>query len=143
LIHINKLWVTCCLCLFEIICVYVDLMSSSWPSLGNDKEESGECYCGMRTYLKTSWTKENPRRRFFRCAQYDKGPHCKCFQWFEPRICEHGGELIHDMRVMIKTLEEEFHKQEKKRGDHMPFCLCHGDYLLQFIYLFLSFMCSF
>jgi hypothetical protein len=32
-------------------------MLSNWSSSGNDKEESQECYCGMITYLRTSWTK--------------------------------------------------------------------------------------
>jgi hypothetical protein len=80
-------------------------------------EELQECYCGMRTYLKTLSTKKkkkSPGIQFFGRVQYKKGPHCKYFEWFEPRICERGGKLVHEMKVRIKTMEEELRKQAKK-----------------------------
>jgi len=63
----------------------------------NGSEESWECYSSMRTYLRTSWTEKNSGQRYFRCAQYGKCPHCKYFEWFEPRICEHdsSGRVAH------------------------------------------------
>jgi hypothetical protein len=90
-------------------------MSSNWSSSENCSEAPArECYCGMKTYLRTSWTRKNPGRRFFGCARYGKGPNCKYFEWFEPRICERGGEVVYELRVKIKTMEEELRKQAKK-----------------------------
>jgi hypothetical protein len=90
-------------------------MSSNWSSSENCFEASAqECYYGMKTYLRASWTRKNPERWFFECAQYGKGPHCKYFEWFNPRICECGGEVVYELRVRIKTMEEELRKQAKK-----------------------------
>jgi hypothetical protein len=68
----------------------------------------------MRTYLRTSWTEKNSGRWLFGYSQYGKSPHCKYFEWFEPCICECGGKLVYEMKVRIKTMEEELYKQAKK-----------------------------
>jgi hypothetical protein len=78
------------------------------------EESLRECYCGMKAYLRTSWTDKNPGRQFFGCTQYGKGQHCKYFEWFEPRLCERGGKLVFEMRVRIKAMEDERRKQAKK-----------------------------
>jgi len=116
-------------------------MSSNWSSLGNGNEESlRECYCGMKTYLRTSWTDKNPGRRFFGCAQYGKGQHCKYFEWFEPRLCERGGKLVFELRVRIKSMEDERRKQAKKEK-RLNVLLFMSSGLI--VVLLLGFMCYF
>ncbi|KAK4271121.1 hypothetical protein QN277_019858 [Acacia crassicarpa] len=44
------------------------------------------CHYGMMAPLCTSSTKQNPRRRFFGCRNYQKGIRCGFFQW-------HDGEM--------------------------------------------------
>ncbi|KAL0453475.1 UNVERIFIED_CONTAM: hypothetical protein Slati_1325600 [Sesamum latifolium] len=34
---------------------------------------STDCYCGMRAMLQTSWTSENPGRRFHACRDFNRG----------------------------------------------------------------------
>jgi hypothetical protein len=115
-------------------------MSLNWSFLGNGSEESRECYCGMITYLRTSRTEKNPGIQFFGCTQYGKGPHCKYFEWFEPHICECGSKLVYEMRMRIKTLEEELRKHAKKeKRSNIRLFVCHGDYLLHFCFLCICF----
>jgi hypothetical protein len=93
----------------------------------------------MRTYLRTSWTEKNPGRRNFGCAQYSKDPHCKYFEWFEPRICDRGSKLVYEMRVRIKTIEELCKQEKKEKRSNVLLFVSWG---LSVALLF-AFMCSF
>ena len=62
-------------------------MASTSNSRRSDYEYDGPvkyCYCNVRgcklkAPLKTSWTDENPGRRFFSCRNYSVSKFCKCF----------------------------------------------------------------
>ena len=74
------------------------MSSREWP----------ECDCGLITRRWTSWTDDNPGRRFFGCSQYGKRSHCKFFEWYDPPICPRGAEVILDLRHN-QNLEEQLH----------------------------------
>ncbi|XP_041017100.1 uncharacterized protein LOC121259539 [Juglans microcarpa x Juglans regia] len=59
------------------------MASSQSSSLVNDfVMESSICWCGLKTPLKTSYTKKNPGRRFFVCRKYNTGDaSCEFFIW--------------------------------------------------------------
>ncbi|XP_062145603.1 disease resistance protein RPV1-like [Alnus glutinosa] len=82
--------------------------------MSSKRWESRECNCGTKTYLTTSYTKDNLGRRFFGCSRYKERSRCSFFEWFDPPICARGGKLILDMRKRIKSLEEQLRKQAAK-----------------------------
>ncbi|KAK8492342.1 hypothetical protein V6N11_066153 [Hibiscus sabdariffa] len=41
------------------------------------------CHCGHESKIVTSWTDENPGRRFFGCKNYGRGSHCRFFAWYD------------------------------------------------------------
>ncbi|MBA0556469.1 hypothetical protein Golob_026567, partial [Gossypium lobatum] len=46
------------------------------------------CYCGNPTKLNTSWSNDNPGRRFFGCKKFGSGfqKPCQFFSWFDPPL---------------------------------------------------------
>ncbi|XP_059429311.1 disease resistance protein Roq1-like, partial [Corylus avellana] len=74
--------------------------------------EPPKCYCGLRTHLTTSWTDDNPGRRFFGCARYGEQSHCNFFDWYDLPICERGAKLIIEMREEILEMREEIEMLE-------------------------------
>ncbi|KAF5476426.1 hypothetical protein F2P56_008141 [Juglans regia] len=63
--------------------VIITMTSSQSSSLDNDfVMESPTCWCGLKTPLKTSYTKKNPGMRFFAYPKYNTGDaRCKFFVW--------------------------------------------------------------
>ncbi|XP_041013231.1 uncharacterized protein LOC121256484 [Juglans microcarpa x Juglans regia] len=61
----------------------ITMASSQSSSLDNDfVMESPTCWCGLKTPLKTSYTKKNPGRRFFACPKYNtEDARCEFFVW--------------------------------------------------------------
>ncbi|KAL2546002.1 uncharacterized protein Fot_15235 [Forsythia ovata] len=42
------------------------------------------CYCGQISATRTSWTKNNPSRRFQGCTLYGRLDPCDYFSWIDP-----------------------------------------------------------
>ncbi|KAL4352011.1 hypothetical protein GQ457_06G006060 [Hibiscus cannabinus] len=44
------------------------------------------CGCGVPAHLRTSWSNDNPGRRFFACKNHDSLVYqpCRFFIWFDP-----------------------------------------------------------
>ncbi|QHO21238.1 uncharacterized protein DS421_11g344960 [Arachis hypogaea] len=64
-----------------------DLPSQSIGSRGSNssmrqrrKINDQTCFCGLKTTIKKSGTRENPDRLFHTCARYPKGSHCNFFR---------------------------------------------------------------
>ncbi|QHN93357.1 uncharacterized protein LOC110264704 [Arachis ipaensis] len=47
------------------------------------KMKDQTCFCGLKTTIKKSGTRENPDRLFHTCARYPKESHCNFFRWVE------------------------------------------------------------
>ncbi|XP_020960701.1 uncharacterized protein LOC110269739 [Arachis ipaensis] len=47
------------------------------------KNSDQVCFCGLKTVIKKSGTRENPDRLFHACPRYRKGSHCNYFRWAE------------------------------------------------------------
>ncbi|MBA0627031.1 hypothetical protein Godav_004585, partial [Gossypium davidsonii] len=50
------------------------------------------CYCGNPANLKTSWSNDNPGRRFFGCKKYASGFQnpFHFFIWFDPPLMSYS-----------------------------------------------------
>ncbi|PQQ02737.1 uncharacterized protein Pyn_11401 [Prunus yedoensis var. nudiflora] len=71
------------------------------------------CFCGGFARLETSWTKDNPRRRFWTCCR-KKG--CGYFDWFDPQMCARLKMIIPRLLKRIDKPDDELkrsHRREK------------------------------
>ncbi|CAN1149676.1 hypothetical protein LINPERPRIM_LOCUS38714 [Linum perenne] len=66
------------------------------------------CVCGAEVVLLTSWTVENPRRRFFRCGSMTKGSVSRTrhyFAWFDDPIPFRAKVVINGLLRKLETME--------------------------------------
>ncbi|XP_074364820.1 uncharacterized protein LOC141705840 [Apium graveolens] len=87
------------------------------------------CYCGKRAKMYTSWSLNNPGRRFYTCCQ-PQG-RCNYFRWYDPQtLGRHGDVITHlnnkrifqdekmaFLKEQIAMLEEKLASSEEKRRD--------------------------
>ncbi|GKB71863.1 zinc finger, GRF-type containing protein [Tanacetum coccineum] len=60
------------------------------------------CKCGHRLTVKTSWTKENPGKRFIACPIYDKSKKCGVYQIFDEELpSDYYRELLYDLHSKV------------------------------------------
>ncbi|KAB1227145.1 hypothetical protein CJ030_MR1G027736 [Morella rubra] len=73
-------------------------VSSSWVTESGASSGGPQCYCGVTTYMKTSYTEHNFGRRFYSCPNYKIKRACEFFAWVDPPMCEHGKRVLKHMR---------------------------------------------
>ncbi|GMI64494.1 hypothetical protein HRI_000118700 [Hibiscus trionum] len=68
------------------------------------------CGCGILAQLKTSWSIDNPRMRFFGCKDHGSLLHraYRFFSWFDPLMTPHA-------RVVLLGLLKRINKNEVQR----------------------------
>ncbi|KAL2529157.1 uncharacterized protein Fot_21758 [Forsythia ovata] len=44
------------------------------------------CMCGRNATMRTSWTENNPGRRFLGCSFYGRPDTCDYFKWVDPIV---------------------------------------------------------
>ncbi|CAA0827603.1 Unknown protein [Striga hermonthica] len=72
------------------------------------------CHCGKRAQVRTSWTQENPGRRFNGCKDWNRGG-CTFFFWADPPIPNRASEIISTLHTENEILESELKSLEKER----------------------------
>ncbi|GKB78257.1 zinc finger, GRF-type containing protein [Tanacetum coccineum] len=56
------------------------------------------CKCGHRLTVKTTWTTENPEKRFIACPIYDKSKKCGVYEFFDEDLpSDYYRELLLDL----------------------------------------------
>ncbi|KAL2545871.1 uncharacterized protein Fot_15104 [Forsythia ovata] len=53
-------------------------------SINSQISDAQVCYCGQFSVIKTSWTENNPSRRFRGCTFYGRPDACDYFSWVDP-----------------------------------------------------------
>nr|XP_027072181.1 uncharacterized protein LOC113696989 [Coffea arabica] len=84
--------------------------------------EPPTCNCGVPARVKTSWTAENPGKRFYGCAYYEHngGGGCVYFKWYDTNSCERCDKLVRHTRRLAKRLRElEAKVEETRRKEKM------------------------
>ncbi|KAL8240885.1 hypothetical protein R6Q59_014240 [Mikania micrantha] len=68
------------------------------------------CHCGRFVIVRTSWTDQNPGRRFYSCPM--QGTKCQFIGWVDPPMCPRSKEIIpgllkskNKVDLDMKTLE--------------------------------------
>ncbi|KAI5347821.1 hypothetical protein L3X38_000708 [Prunus dulcis] len=72
--------------------------------------------CGNQCRLTTSWTNNNPGRRFWGCADYGVRRGCAFFEWYDPQVCERSKIVICGLLKRLRKEEEENQKSKKEVG---------------------------
>ncbi|PIN27203.1 hypothetical protein CDL12_00027 [Handroanthus impetiginosus] len=70
------------------------------------------CLCGNAPRIHTSWTKENPERRFLTCAKIAGG--CHFFEWEDGPMCARSGAIIPGLLLQLNKLDEEKARLERR-----------------------------
>ncbi|KAK9757510.1 hypothetical protein RND81_01G167200 [Saponaria officinalis] len=82
------------------------------------------CHCGILAVQKTSWTTQNPGRRFVACKLYNpetKMCGCRFFKWIDEDITEWQTKLINELLNENKCSKSEVPmKKPMKIDDGMP-----------------------
>ncbi|KAL3639253.1 hypothetical protein CASFOL_017160 [Castilleja foliolosa] len=63
------------------------------------------CHCGIQLELVTSWTDDNPGRRFQACPNYKMPSCCGFFRWFDEEMCSRSKEVIPGLLRKTNKLE--------------------------------------
>ncbi|KAL4346390.1 hypothetical protein GQ457_17G020530 [Hibiscus cannabinus] len=67
------------------------------------------CKCGKETMLKTAWSDDNPRRRFYGCSNYGNRfqKSCNFFRWYEPPMDPRAKVLLVGLLRKIRANDRE------------------------------------
>ncbi|TYG56483.1 hypothetical protein ES288_D08G067300v1 [Gossypium darwinii] len=73
------------------------------------------CYYGNPAKLNTSWSNDNPGRRFFRCKKFGSefGKPCRFFIWFDPPLTPHSQIVLLGLLKKVRTLEDARRTERK------------------------------
>ncbi|GER42737.1 GRF zinc finger containing protein [Striga asiatica] len=71
--------------------------------------------------VRTSWTSENPGRRFYSCKKYKDGGGCNFFAWVDGPICNRSKQVIpgllrksNELRQKLQQIQEENDKLKEE-----------------------------
>jgi len=67
-------------------------------------------HCGVDSPLVTSWTDENPGRRFHGCGRFFVKRKCNFFLWYDPEVPDRQKKII---RTLLRR-NDELKKKEKR-----------------------------
>ncbi|XP_021856971.2 uncharacterized protein [Spinacia oleracea] len=66
-----------------------------------------KCYCGLPVARLTSWTRDNPGRKFIACQRYDPVTEtrgCKKFEWLDEEDCVDWQRNVTNALLLDKKL---------------------------------------
>ncbi|CAA0832301.1 Unknown protein [Striga hermonthica] len=90
------------------------------------------CGCGKRTVMVTSWTDNNPGRRYATCKGSKIGRGCKHFVWIDPPMCT-ARQIIPGLLRRINLTEDEL--TSKKKKVKMLWCVLVISWIMMFFLL--------
>ncbi|CAA0810016.1 DNA topoisomerase 3-alpha [Striga hermonthica] len=93
-----------------------------------------DCQCGKRAVLRTSWTDDNPGRRFHSCLSWKRGG-CKFFEWEDPPICRRAKSIIPGLLRRVNALEDENKALRQKNMRLLKFAATMVVFILVFVFI--------
>ncbi|XP_021715799.1 uncharacterized protein LOC110683713 [Chenopodium quinoa] len=79
-----------------------------------------KCNCGLPLARLTSWTRENPGRKFKACKFWDPNTEtrgCKCFEWVDLEQTEWQREVINNLTLDKKLMKSEMNSLQREVDD--------------------------
>ncbi|KAK6138994.1 hypothetical protein DH2020_027264 [Rehmannia glutinosa] len=73
------------------------------------------CFCGKTAVIRTSWTDDNPGRRFQSCLNFKRGG-CQFFSWEDPPMCNRARQIIPGLLRKINKIQDELEKMKDKNA---------------------------
>ncbi|KAL8263918.1 hypothetical protein R6Q59_022048 [Mikania micrantha] len=67
------------------------------------------CHCGRLATMKTSWTNNNPGRRFYTCPVSKS--KCNFFIWIDPPMCARSSVIIPGLLRSREQFEQRVKEQ--------------------------------
>ncbi|KAH7866414.1 hypothetical protein Vadar_020174 [Vaccinium darrowii] len=100
------------------------MSSSSCHSSSSSTSGHGwpNCKCGSKAVMETSWTDDNPGRRFLGCRHFREGRKCKFFEWVDDEICKRGKAVIIALRnenIKLKLKMKQCTAMEMKTEEYV------------------------
>nr|GMD98078.1 DNA topoisomerase [Ipomoea batatas] len=68
------------------------------------------CICGNNLKISTSWTNQNPGRRYLVCSNEKGLKNCSFFEWFDPPMCSRSKMIIPGLLKRINKNEQEIQR---------------------------------
>ena len=65
------------------------------------------CHCGIHVDLKTSWSNQNPGRRFLGCKSYEFSSACRFFNWYDPPLIDHSRVVLFGLLKKLRYVEKQ------------------------------------
>nr|GMC90672.1 uncharacterized protein LOC109193515 [Ipomoea batatas] len=75
------------------------------------------CQCGQRLKVRTSWTDQNPGRRYWDCAYGRSVGGCGFVTWFDPPMCSRSKMIIPGLLRRINRNDQEIEVLKAKIRD--------------------------
>ncbi|XP_019170978.1 PREDICTED: uncharacterized protein LOC109166480 [Ipomoea nil] len=82
----------------------IDISPTSAPKL----------WCGEQLKIRTSWTAENPGRRFWQCVGGNRKVGCGFIDWYDTPMCYRSKRIIPGLLKRINRQDEEIRKLNSK-----------------------------
>jgi hypothetical protein len=97
----------------------------------NLRKRGNTCWCDIESPLMTSWTYENPGRRFYGCGGFKvmRKKGCNHFEWFDEEMSFRAKEVIRSLKnrndELMEAMSEnkKFEETVKKKNKYLRFVL--------------------
>ncbi|KAL3518766.1 hypothetical protein ACH5RR_021355 [Cinchona calisaya] len=92
----------------------LERMTQNSCNSSSSKSKSGaRCKCGTKAPICTTWTVENPGRKFLGCSNY---------KWVELEIRNKGKEIANKFIAKMEGMQERIMELERKNEDAQELC---------------------
>jgi hypothetical protein len=95
-----------------LLCLQMFERLSTASGIGH--QETHVCFCGLPSPLQTSWSKDNPSRRYFGWLKFKDGSGtcCKFFYWVDDSNNDHTRMMLSELKTKNKLLENQLYYKE-------------------------------
>ncbi|KAL2521550.1 uncharacterized protein Fot_25473 [Forsythia ovata] len=76
--------------------------------------EQTMCMCRRSATMRTSWTENNPGRRFLECSFYGRSDACNYFKWVNPLVQTRYKSIINGLLRNANHKDELVKKLQRK-----------------------------
>ncbi|XP_031090716.1 uncharacterized protein LOC115995711 [Ipomoea triloba] len=76
------------------------------------------CICGNNLKLCTSWTNQNPGRRYWICSNEKGLRNCSFFEWLDPPMYSRSEMIIHGLLKRINNAKQEIQRLTRQLDDN-------------------------
>ncbi|KAL2501101.1 uncharacterized protein Fot_34949 [Forsythia ovata] len=82
---------------------------------GTQINEQSVCLCGRIAAMRTSWTENNPGRRFLGCSYYGRPDACDYFKWVDPPLLNPRYKSVMNGLLRNANREADLEKKWQRR----------------------------